>query len=128
MMRQILQQAIIFTTLALVLSSCVQPPVFKAEGYALIESSYPVVAINGEDIAKRYRLDLAAGENTLTVVYNTYQYDYLCVFSWNATADTVYEITDQENAYPLTLYRWYRRNSLWAIRLEPVDPLACKRV
>ena len=128
MMHRILQRAIISVSLCLTVSSCVQTPVFKAEGYALIKSNYPIVAINGEDIEKRYRLDLEAGENTLTVVYNTYQYDYRCIFRWTAAADTAYEITDQENAFPLTLYRWHRKNSLWVIRLEPLDPLECKRV
>jgi len=128
MMQRILQGVIISVASCLVLSSCIQPPVFKAEGYALVKSSYPIVAINGEKIDKRYQLDLEAGENTLTVIYNTYQYAYRCIFSWTALADTAYEITDQENAYPLTLYRWYRKNGLWVIRLEPLDPLACKQV
>jgi hypothetical protein len=109
----------------MVLGSCVQPPVFKAEDYALIKSSYPIVAINGIEIEKTYNLDLEAGENTLVIVYNTYQHDYFCTFSWFAAPGTAYEVTDQENQYPLTLYRWHRKNGLWAIRLEPVDPLKC---
>jgi hypothetical protein len=72
-----------------------------------------------------YQLDIKAGENTLVIVYNTYQSDYFCTFNWIAEADTVYEVTDQENAYPLTLYRWERANSLWASRLDPVDPAKC---
>ena len=83
------------------------------------------MAINGSEIEKTYQLDIEAGENSLLVVYNTYQYDYFCTFSWNAIAGTAYEITDQENQYPLTLYRWHRKNGLWAVRLEPVDPLEC---
>ena len=109
----------------MVLSSCVQPPVFKTEEYALIKSNYPIVAINGNEIENTYQLDLEAGENSLVVVYNTYQHDYFCTFSWVAMAGTAYEVTDQENQYPLTLYRWHRKNDLWAIRLDPVDPLEC---
>jgi hypothetical protein len=105
----------------------VQPPVFKNDDYAYIESNYPIIAINGVDIEKTYQLDIKAGENSLLVVYNTYEYDYLCSFSWLAKAGTAYEITDQENQYPLTLYRWYKKNTLWAIRLDPVDPLQCKQ-
>ena len=112
-------------TLCLLLSSCVQSPVFKKEDYALIKSSYPIVAINGNAIEKTYQLDLEAGENSLLVVYNSYQYDYYCTFSWLAVAGTAYEVTDHENMYPLTLYRWHRKNGLWAIRLAPVDPLEC---
>ncbi len=126
MMNRKLQRILIFTTLCLMLSSCVQPPVFKAEGYALIKSNYPIMAVNGVEIEKSYRLDLDAGENSLRVLYNTYQYDYLCTFSWTAVANTAYEITDQENLYPLTLYRWHRKNALWAIRLNPIDPIECK--
>jgi len=122
------QQAkrIIFSTIScMVLSSCVQPPVFKTEEYALIKSNYPIVAINGNEIKKTYKLDLEAGENSLVVVYNTYQHDYFCTFSWTAMAGTAYEVTDQENQYPLTLYRWHKKIDLWAIRLDPVDPLEC---
>lgn len=116
-----------FTALSLLLSGCVQAPVFKGDDYTFIESNYPIIAINGVDIEKTYQLDLKAGENSLLVVYNTYEYDYLCSFSWRAKAGTAYEITDQENRYPLTLYRWYKKNGLWAIRLDPVDPLQCKQ-
>ncbi|MBE9568123.1 MAG: hypothetical protein IMF14_05465 [Proteobacteria bacterium] len=114
-------------SLSLMISSCVQAPVFKNADYALVESNYPIVAVNGTDIEKTYRMDIEAGDTTLTVVYNTYQYDYFCTFSWAAAAGTAYEITDHENAYPLTLYRWHRKNSLWSVRLEPVDPLQCTR-
>jgi hypothetical protein len=126
-LKRLLKQITFFTTLCLLLSSCVQPPVFKTENYALIKSNYPIVAINDIEIEKTYQLDLEAGENSLIIVYNTYQYDYYCSFSWLAVAGTAYEVTDQENQYPLTLYRWHRRNGLWAIRLDPVDPLECTR-
>ena len=125
MMNLLLKRITFFTTLCLLLSSCVQPPVFKNEDYAIIKSNYPIVAINGDEIEKTYKLDLEAGENSLLIVYNSYQYDYFCTFSWLAVAGIAYEITDQENQYPLTLYRWHRKNSFWAIRLDPVDPLEC---
>ncbi|MFV2004795.1 MAG: hypothetical protein ACC650_06275 [Gammaproteobacteria bacterium] len=83
------------------------------------------MSLNGSEIEKTYQLDLETGENSLLIVYNTYQYDYFCTFSWLVTAGTAYEVTDQENLYPLTLYRWYKRNGLWAVRLDPVDPLEC---
>jgi len=113
------------TTLSLLLSSCVQAPVFKTEDHAHIKSNYPIVSLNGSETEKTYQLDLETGENSLVIVYNTYQYDYFCTFNWTAMAGTDYEVTDQENQYPLTLYRWYKRNGLWAVRLDPVDPLEC---
>ena len=125
MINLFIKRILFFTTLCIVLNSCVQQPVFKAEDYALTNSNYPIVAINGNKIEDTYELDLEAGENSLVIVYNTYRYDYFCTFSWLATAGTVYEVTDQENQYPLTLYRWHRKNSLWAIRLDPVNPLEC---
>ena len=109
----------------LFLSACVQQAVFKVDGYALIKSNYPIVSANGVEIEHTYRLEVEEGENTLTIVYNTYQHDYFCTFKWTAVANTVYEVTDQENRYPLTLYRWVKTNSLWASRLDPVDPLEC---
>jgi len=122
-----MQKIIIIAGLYLLLSGCVQAPGFTVENTALIKSNYPIIAINDVAIEKTYKLDLDAGENSLIVVYNTYEYDYLCTFKWVAKAGTVYEVTDQENQYPLTLYRWHRKNSLWSIRLDPVDPQACTR-
>ena len=119
---------ILFIFSSLLLSSCVQTPAFKGEDYALIMSNYPIVNINDDEIEGTYTLDLEAGENTLVIVYNTYRYDYFCTFSWTATAGTAYEVTDQENQYPLTLYRWVRTNGLWANRRDPLDPLGCTSV
>ncbi|MGB5455009.1 MAG: hypothetical protein WBO93_03895 [Gammaproteobacteria bacterium] len=110
---------------SIISAACVQPVKLKGEGYVLIRSNYPILYFNGEQIEPAYRLDIEAGENTVVIVYNTYQHDYYCTFSWTAVANAVYEVTDQENQYPLTLYRWVRTNSLWASRLDPVDPLDC---
>jgi len=110
------------------LAACVQAPVFKEGDYASISSNYPIVSVNGIDVEPVYTLDIDAGVNTLVIIYNTYQYDYLCTFSWQAVAQTAYEVTDQENRQPLTLYRWLRKNGLWAIRMDPVDPIQCIRL
>lgn len=120
-------QITFFVCGCLLLNACVQVPVFKQDGYALINSNYPIVNLNGVEIEPAYQLDIEAGETTLVIVYNTYQYDYACTFSWTAAAGTAYEVTDQENSYPLTLFRWVRKNDLWAIRLDPLDPLQCIR-
>ncbi len=86
-----------------------------------------MVRLNGVEIEPSYELDIEAGEINLVIVYRSYQYDYNCTFTWTAVAGTAYEVTDQEKSYPLTLYRWVRKNSLWAIRMDPVDPLQCTR-
>ncbi len=125
MINRHLNRIICYTSLCLLLNSCVQLPEFKTEDSSLITSNYPIVAVNGIEIEKTYRLDLEAGENILIIIYDTYRYDYFCKFSWLAMAGTAYEVTDQENQYPLTLYRWHKRNGLWTTRLEPVDPLEC---
>jgi hypothetical protein len=109
----------------LFLSACVKAPVFKEGDYAFIRSNYPIINVNGVEAEPAYRLDIEAGENVLVIVYNTYQHDYFCTFSWTAVANTAYEVVDKENRYPLTLYRWVRTNSLWASRLDPADPLDC---
>ena len=72
-------------------------------------------------------MNIEAGETTLVIVYNTYRNDYYCTFRWKASANSVYEITNQENRYPLTLFRWVRTSSLWASRLDPADPLECDK-
>ena len=109
------------------LCACIKQPVLKGDGYALIRSNYPIVSVNGNNIEQTYRLDIESGENTLVIVYNTYRHDYYCTFRLNAVEGTVYEVTDQENQFPLTLFRWVRTNSLWASRLDPVDPLGCSQ-
>ena len=109
----------------LLLSACVRAPEFKGDDYAFIRSNYPIVNVNGKEVVPAYKLDIETVENTVVIVYNTYQYDYYCTFSWIAVANTVYEVTDQENQFPLTLYRWVRTNSLWVSRLDPMDPLEC---
>jgi hypothetical protein len=114
---------ILFT--GLLVSACVRTPPIKGEGYAYIRSNYPIVSVNDETVEPVYQLDIKAGENSLVIVYHTYQHDYFCTFNWIAEADSIYEVTDQDNAYPLTLYRWKRTNSLWASRLDPVDPMKC---
>ena len=111
----------------LFLSACVQAPVFKGDGYASIKSNYPVVMINGAEVEPSYTVDIEAGENSLVIVYHTYQHDYYCTFTWIAVTGTAYEVTDQDNKYPLTLYRWVRKNSLWASRLDPIDPVKCNQ-
>ena len=116
---------IIYILGILILGSCVQAPPFKGDEYALITSNYPIISVNGTDIEESYKLDLATGENTLVIVYHTYSKDYHCTFTWQAVAGVAYEVTDQENSYPLTLYRWQRKNRLWALRLDPVDPSEC---
>lgn len=118
---------IMFICSSLCLYACVQAPVIKGEEYAFIRSNYPIVKVNGNEVEPLYKLDIETGNNTLVIVYNTHRHDYYCTFSWNAEASTVYEVTDQGNRYPLTLYRWVRTNSLWASRLDPVDPLECVR-
>ena len=116
---------ILFICSVLLLGSCVQAPTFKDEDHAHISSNYPIVSVNGVGVEDTYKLDISAGETTLVIVYHTYTKDYHCTFTWTAQAATAYEVTDQENRYPLTLYRWIRRNGLWAVRLDPVDPVEC---
>ncbi len=110
----------------LLFAGCVQAPSFKDDSHAFIKSNYPIISVNDHEIDPSYQVDLSPGENTLIVTYLTYRYNYHCTFKWDVEANTVYEIVDQENRYPLTLYRWIRRNSLWAARLDPVDPLDCR--
>jgi len=119
---------ILFICSVLLLGSCVQAPTFKDEDHAHISSNYPIVSVNGVGVEDTYKLDISAGETTLVIVYHTYTKDYHCTFTWTAQAATAYEVTDQENRYPLTLYRWIRRNGLWAVRLDPVDPEECSIV
>ena len=126
----IIQQArqIIFSVLlCMALVSCVHQPVFETEQHALVKASHPIVEVDGNMIEKNYQLDLEEGKHSIVVIYNTYQYEYFCAFSWFAKAGTVYEITDQENLYPLTLYRWHRENDYWSKRLDVINPYRCTK-
>lgn len=113
--------------IGLSVASCVPAPVYKNQGHALVRSSHAIVSVNGVEAEPVYILDISAGENTLVARYPTYRYSYYCTFVWTAAAATTYEITDQEKQYPLTLYRWVRRNALWSVRLDPIDPIKCTR-
>lgn len=109
----------------LYIGSCVQAPNFKGDDYSFIKSSHTIVSVNGEGVDPKYTMDLMVGETTLVVLYRTYRHSYYCLFKWTSESRTAYEITDQENQYPLTLYRWKRENDLWASRLDPIDPVKC---
>ena len=111
----------------LFVSACVKAPVYRDDNYAFIKSSHAIIYVNGEQVEPVYTLDLKAGENTLVILYRTYRHDYYCEFVWTSAPGTAYEITDHEKKYPLTLYRWVRKNSLWSIRMDPVDPAKCLR-
>lgn len=121
-------RTILFICSSLFLGSCVQAPTFKGEDYALVTSNYPIVSVNGVGVEDTYQLDIDTGENTLVIIYHTYTKNYHCKFTWTVTAGTAYEVTDQENRYPLTLYRWVKKNGLWAVRLDPVEPIGCSTV
>ena len=116
---------ILIVCTGLFMSACVQVPEIEGDNHALIRSSYPVVSVNGVEVEATYSTAVEAGQNTLLIVYNTYRHDYYCTFRWTAAADAVYEVTNQDNQYPLTLYRWVKTNSLWASRLDPVDLIEC---
>ena len=115
----------LMTSSCLYLAGCVQMPVIKEADHALLQSNYPVISLNNQKVQHLYKLYVPAGNNTLVVIYPTYRFDYRCTFTWTAQAGSAYEITDQYDKYPLTLYRWKRANDLWASRQEPLDPLDC---
>lgn len=108
-------------------SACVKAPAYKGPDHAFLNSSHAIININGKEVEPKYTLDLIAGKNTLVVLYATYKQRYHCEFVWTSTPGTAYEITDHEKLYPLTLYRWKKKNDLWSSRLDPVDPVKCTR-
>jgi hypothetical protein len=110
---------------SLIVTACVQTPALKGDGYALLESNYPIVNINGENINPSHQLDINPGLSSAIIVYNTYTKDYFCRFEWNALPGTVYEVTDRGHKTPLTMYRWEATNRFWAKWLEPVEPTQC---
>jgi hypothetical protein len=116
---------VLLICLVIFIAACVKAPVFESHNQALLRSNYPIVRLNGNDIEPSYSLTFAAGNTTAVVVYRSYRYEYACHFTWDAAPGTVYEVTDQEDKYPLTLYRWVRTNRLWASRLSPLDPEQC---
>lgn len=107
-----------------VLSGCISPePDYS--GKALLRSAHPLVKLDQEILPGLYELYVAPGEYTVQAVYETASHDYVCTFKWRAEAQTRYEIAAHEKQYPLSLYRWKRRNSLWAVRLDAVSPISC---
>lgn len=87
-----------------------------------ITSSHPIIAIDGEPLESVFEYWVSAGPHVITAVYPTLSYQYICVFTLEAQASARYEIVHQEKMEPLVLYRWWRRNILFAERLDPVIP------
>jgi hypothetical protein len=112
-------------TLVLMIGGCVTKPQYKGEKYALLKSSHAIISVNGEPIDASYKLDIRSGQNSIVVRYPTYLNTYFCEFVWEVRSGTTYEITDHEDRYPLTLYRWKRQNDWLAKRLDPIDPRGC---
>lgn len=111
----------------ILLQGCISAGSAAPKRGVLLKSSYPIISLDEKDIEPSYELELEAGHHTLMVVYSTYRKNYHCLFTWQAQADTRYEIVDSSNTYPLTLFRWARRNGLWAIRYDPLDPERCEK-
>ncbi|BCD96850.1 hypothetical protein [Marinagarivorans cellulosilyticus] len=109
-----------------VASSCVTAPVLEGD-LASLRTNHPVISVDGNAIAEQTDLRLQPGVHTIQAVYRTHLYEYICYFQWVVEANRHYEIVDHKEADPLTLYRWQRKNALWATRLEPVHPDQCKK-
>ncbi|SMF24536.1 hypothetical protein SAMN02745866_01600 [Alteromonadaceae bacterium Bs31] len=105
-------------------SACISP-VRTYSGKAFLRSGSPLIALNGKALAGVYELYVEPGEQQVRALFKTALHEYVCTFEWAAVAETRYEISANENQHPLTLYRWERRNSLWAVRLDPVAPVSC---
>ena len=109
------------------LGGCIASGPAAPEGRALLITGYPIVLVDGNAVESSYALELAPGNHSITVVYQTYSWNYHCQFEWEADADQRYEVVDSDNVHPLTLYRWVRINSLWAARYDPVNPVSCEK-
>lgn len=112
---------------SLLLCSCVQQaPLKLGDGQIYLRSSYPMIKLDGAATPNFYRITTAAGRHQLTVRYKTVLRTYLCEFDWQAEAGQVYEVVRDNQADPLTLYRWTRVNALWASRTQARAPNACR--
>lgn len=110
------------------LQGCVGAGPVKQPGgeSVVVNSSYYLTHLNREVIEPVFDLWLNPGAHQITVIYPTLRYDYHCVFNWLAEPLQRYEVIHQEKKQPLVMYRWVRKNALWAEREDPVYPV-CKR-
>lgn len=116
---------ILIGILSAMVSSCVTAPVLVGD-QASLRTNHPVISVDGKLVVEQTDLRLQPGPHTIQVVYRTHLHDYICHFQWVVETNRHYEIVDHNDADPLTLYRWRRRNALWAARLEPVQPTHCE--
>jgi len=112
--------------LALTTQSCARHTGETSPGsQAKLTTSGELIAINGETAEATDQVSLPPGRHDVVVRYRTYRFDYRCHFSFEATGGQVYEIVDQSNPQPMTLYRLRRQNPLWSERLDRVAPTDC---
>lgn len=111
------------------MSGCVQQAPYKhrenEDAKPLVFSHMKLLTLNGKTTDNQHELSLSKGENTLVARRQTYQMNYDCIFVFNAKPGFHYEITDQSNPEPMTLYRLNKKNIFWHIRTQPVIPVNC---
>jgi len=121
------KQRLIIISLCGLCFGCVHPPQLEDEYSASLKSNYPIVSIDGENNSEHHSVQLPQGIHTVEALYKTHRYVLRCKFKWQVKPGQHYEIVSHNTADPLILYRWQRRNALWAERKEPLEPLHCTR-
>ena len=106
--------------------SCVQQLQPKLHSDAVVvDGQYPITQLDGQPLYATFRVEVKPGPHEMWVSYITVKHHYSCQFTWQAAEGAQYEIVAETASHPLTLYRWKRRNALWAVRLAPIAPDIC---
>ena len=112
--------------LLLLLQACAQQAAQQqAEALVEVTTRGSFVTADGTQTESPKAIYLSPGQHTLMVRWKTYGPNYLCRFDFEASPGANYEIINKPNLQPLTLYRRYRRNALWSLRLDPLAPTEC---
>jgi len=92
---------------------------------AVLVSYVKILEVDRAEPIDPYRLEIVAGQHTLTAEYATFSGRWLCNFEFEAKPGANYELIDRENPHPVVLVRLERFNALISNRYEPVLPESC---
>ncbi|AFU98679.1 hypothetical protein [Simiduia agarivorans] len=103
----------------------------RTDEWVLVESSFKIWTAGGARLpatdVRGYRLELAPGPLQVKARYPTFSGHYDCLFEWTAQAGERYEITDMNQAQPLTLFRLESVGRLYQRRHIASVPAQCQK-
>ncbi len=121
---------LLYCLLASTLGGCIsQPEITDTNTPATVKTWGPILEVDGKTVNETtFLVSIPPGKRQILTSYPMYQWDYQCLFEFDATPGTHYEIIKRSNPQPLILYRWEQKHWFWAERYDPVTAVYCDKV